>query len=469
MYRRIVGDRAAAADPDGGGGAPAADAANAAATTTAVAANSNNNKASVAAGGDVAKRDAAVDAAVDNANDNDDDVDYGEDKDERGADAPFLPWSSEDIFGQFISEALRPLGNASPRARRRSNRRLWWLGLLMLATAALQLGLVYIVCADVLAGAETASDTPPPDWFATTHLLLARLAGRRDLPSLLHGGKPAPGKQEIDPDAFAVGPCECRLRVPINETAMLGDIDSFDYSTGREPRCFLASVNLTECGLVLEGPTGAPATKAESASALQILRRADARMIANKYKQLLSAGGGKLITAALETTPQRARQLACTSLAVVVIAIFVRRELSHAMLGARIVLSHVGGCLPSFFSPLYLTYPPNHDPVRLGWGLAGPLLVVPLLHAAVSLGVMLAASITTFDESISPSPVYVILNSVAALFVLEVRGRWDRGGQRERGGKGGRERGRGRERWSGREGERAVCRLVCPLCQCPHP
>ena len=364
-----------------------------------------------------------------------------DDGDDREAEAASAPWSNEDIFGQVICEALRPLAGLSQREQRRSTRRLWWLSLLLVATAGLQLGLVSIVCADVLAGPSDGGASLPPDWYATTHLLLARLAGRRDLPSLLVGPDPpppadAPGPDPPGPDAFGVGACSCRLWMPLNETAFMRSVETFDYATGGDPPCFLASVNMTECGVeYYAASSGAPLAagalpEAERRAADEVLRRADARMLRRKYSALLASGvAAEAAAAAGETSPARARRLACTSLAVVVIAIFVRREVAHAMLGARIVLSHVGGALPRFFSPIYLTYAPHHAPVRLHAGAAALLLLVPLLHAGIALAVMLAASLTTFNLDLSPSPVAVILNSCAMLFVIEIDdliGAWTR-------------------------------------------
>jgi len=204
-------------------------------------------------------------------------------------------------------------------------------------------------------------------------------------------------------------PCVCNISLPLNETAFLETADSWDFARLGDPDCLLASVNMSDC--TVNFSNGTPSA-ADEARLRDVLRQSDRLVLSKKYRNILDVRGP-------EPTPARARRLVCTSLSVVVLAIYVRREMSKAMLVARIVLSHAGGCLPAFFAPLYLVYE-DASPQPLGFWAAALLLLLPFLQAAVALGVMLATSLTAIPEELAPNAVQVIFNAVALLFILEV-------------------------------------------------
>lgn len=105
----------------------------------------------------------------------------------------------------------------------------------------------------------------------------------------------------------------------------------------------------------------------------------------------------------------------------------------QAAILARLILSHAGGLLPTFYAPLFLipaaaaaagaaTTPGSRGrgPARIGWPWAMALMCVPFCQSAVPLCVLLAASVTTLSSTLASEPVAVLFNSAALLFVLEV-------------------------------------------------
>ena len=322
---------------------------------------------------------------------------------------------------------------------------------------------VGIVCAGVVSGGGEGAALPAA-WYSGVHYHVARSVGSRKvlaeaLGELMPLAQPGRAGVAPRPVAFGDAPCNCNFSLPINETAFLAAFKAFDFSESATPPCYLASINMSDCAVSFEG--GVP-TAADRDAAAALLRRADRHVLDAKYGLALDDAG--------PASGANARRLACTSLAVVVIgapwrrrrrpraccalalgcagrrqrwqsptapptrrpplpppppppAVYVRREMSRAMLGARVVMSHaLGRCFPRFFAPLFLAYR-GYPPVRLRWRMATVLLAVPFLQASVALGVMLAASITAFDPGFSPSAVLVIVDSVAMLFVLEARAR----------------------------------------------
>jgi hypothetical protein len=107
------------------------------------------------------------------------------------------------------------------------------------------------------------------------------------------------------------------------------------------------------------------------------------------------------------------------ALSLVAVAVSVKRELMRSMLLARIVTSHIG-CLPEFFSPLYMQ--PQHSSLKtlLPFPTIIILLMLPVGQLSVCLTVLYAAVTAIAHDVHAGNVVSVVLNSVALLFVLEI-------------------------------------------------
>jgi hypothetical protein len=109
------------------------------------------------------------------------------------------------------------------------------------------------------------------------------------------------------------------------------------------------------------------------------------------------------------------------SLAVVLIAVYVHREVARAHTLARLVLTHTG-CMPLLHAPLSVVEPlVPRMPWRGHYLAVLALLLLPCMQLLTALAVLFAAStVFALAEDETSAITSIIFNSVALLFVLEL-------------------------------------------------
>ena len=191
------------------------------------------------------------------------------------------------------------------------------------------------------------------------------------------------------------------------------------------PQCFLCEVNAPSCNITSESNSDITGCCGSD----------DVRFFMLAYFTFLSGrqqGRQPLAPSQLRqlwpwnNTGSREVQLPATSvsqsvavsLAMVLIAGYVHREVARAHLLARIALTHIG-CMPAFFTPLSLVGPKPLMNVS-HWAPAAALLALPLMQIAAALAVLVAASTAFALASQTDDIISIIFNSAALLFVLEL-------------------------------------------------